>query len=128
MPNLNECKIIGHVGKEPEMRFTPKGIATTSFSVAVNKISNKKDNVRPEPEWFNVVCWRRLAETVNQFVSKGMLIYVSGSITLNRWTGEDKKDYSSLQLNASKIIFLDKSNLKQNGEQEQVTEDDDIPF
>jgi single-strand DNA-binding protein len=81
---LNRVMIIGHCGREPEMRYTPSGKATTSFSVAVNGF---KDG---DTEWFNVVAWDKLAETCNQLVRKGTRLYIDGRLQTRSWVASSK--------------------------------------
>lgn len=110
MAELNNLQVIGNVGKPPEMRFTPNGKPVTNFTMATNREYVTTDGVKKkETEWFSVVCWGRLAEIVNQFVSKGMLLFVSGRIHLHVWENDQHLERSRLQINANKVIFLTKS-------------------
>lgn len=107
MPDYNKLDIIGHVGQEPEMRFTPNGRAVTNFSVAVNRKYTTSNGQRlDETEWFNVVCWGKLAETANQFIRKGNTLFVSGRIHLHHWENNEGVPRSRLQLNATTVVFL----------------------
>ena len=77
MASVNKMIIIGNLGSEPEMRFTPNGNPVTSFRVATNwRYTTSQGERREETEWFTVVAWNRLAEQCNQFLAKGRLIYV----------------------------------------------------
>jgi single-strand DNA-binding protein len=70
MASLNKVMIIGNLGKDPEMRFTPNGSPVTTFSVAVGRTYNTTEGERKtETEWFNVVTWNKLAEQCNQFLA-----------------------------------------------------------
>ena len=76
MASLNKVMVIGNVGSEPEMRFTPAGKPVTSFRVATNRVyTNPEGERKEETEWFTVVAWNRLAEQCNQFLGKGRLVY-----------------------------------------------------
>ena len=78
MASLNKVIIIGNIGSEPEMRFTPNGNPVTSFRVATNRMyTTAEGERRQETEWFSVVAWNRLAEQCNQFLTKGRLVYTS---------------------------------------------------
>src|SRR5438874_2575037 len=105
---LNKCMIIGNVGRDPEMRYTPQGTAVTSFSVAVSRNWNPKEGgeQREETEWFNVTAWNKLAETCNQFLTKGQRVYVEGRITLHSWDGTDGLKHSRLDLIANDMVML----------------------
>lgn len=136
MPSLNKVQIIGNVGGEVEMRFTPDGKPVSTFSVATNRTWNTPDGEKKqETEWFNVVAWERLAETVNQFVVKGMLVYVEGRQHTRSWEGQDGQKHYRTELVANQVIFLSKSREQQEagGETggdraEPVPEDQNILF
>jgi single-strand DNA-binding protein len=109
MPSLNKVTIIGNVGNEPEMRFTPNGKPVTSFSVATNWVYTSPDGERrQETEWFNVVAWNRLAEQCNQFLAKGRLVYAEGRVHTRNWEGQDGQPHSRIEVIANKVIFLDR--------------------
>ena len=109
MPSLNKLTIIGNVGNEPEMRFTPNGKPVTSFSVATNWLyTSSEGERRQETEWFSVVAWNRLAEQCNQFLAKGRLVYVEGRIHTRNWEGQDGQQHSKIEVIASRVIFLEK--------------------
>ena len=77
--SMNKILVIGNLGSDPEMRYTPGGDAVTSFSVATNRrYTNRDGQTVDETEWFRVSAWRRLAETTNQYLTKGSKVYVEG--------------------------------------------------
>jgi single-strand DNA-binding protein len=95
MAGLNKVMIIGNLGRDPEMRYTPSGSPVTSFSVAVTRKWNSRDGEsREETEWFNVNCWDKLAEIANQYLTKGKQVYIEGRLRTHSWddkqTGEKK--------------------------------------
>ena len=109
MPSLNKMIIIGNVGSDPEMRFTPNGKPVTSFRVATNWVSTTSDGERKqETEWFSVVAWDKLAEQCNQFLAKGRLVYAEGRIRTHTWEGQDGQQHSRTEVVANKVIFLDR--------------------
>ncbi|MFA5308007.1 MAG: single-stranded DNA-binding protein [Dehalococcoidales bacterium] len=135
MPSLNKVTIIGNVGNEPEMRFTPNGKPVTSFSVATNWVfTSPEGERRQETEWFNVVAWNRLAEQCNQFLAKGKLVYAEGRIHTRSWEGQDGQQHSRMEVIANRVIFLDKKGVT--GGTDEKTEDagggdmepEDLPF
>ncbi len=141
MLSLNKAMIIGNVGGEPEMRFTPNGNPVTSFSVATNRVYTTPDGERrQETEWFSVVTWNRLAENCNQFLTKGQRVYAEGRFHTRTWEGQEGQKHSRLEIIANRVIFLDKrastsfSEEKggegENGEGGEVDElaPEDIPF
>ncbi len=109
MPSLNKVIIIGNVGSEPEMRFTPNGKPVTSFTVATNWLFTTPEGERKqETEWFNIVAWNRLAEQCNQFLAKGRLVYAEGRLRTRSWEGQDGQQHSKMEVIANRVVFLDK--------------------
>ena len=109
MPSLNKITIIGNIGSDPEMRFTPNGKPVTSFTVATNWVYTTPEGERKqETEWFNVVAWNRLAEQCNQFLGKGRLVYAEGRIHTRSWEGQDGQQHSRMEVIANRVIFLDR--------------------
>ena len=102
MASLNRVQIIGNVGTEPEMRFTPSGKPVTSFSVATNEKFGDNDHT----EWFSIVTWSKLAETCNQYLSKGQQVYVEGRLQTRSWEGQDGEKKYKTEVIANKVIFL----------------------
>ena len=81
MANLNKVMIIGNVGTDPEMRFSPNGNPVTNFRIATSRIFTTSEGERKqETEWFTVVTWSKLAESCNQFLTKGRRAYVEGRL------------------------------------------------
>ncbi len=118
MPSLNKVIIIGNVGGEPEMRFTPNGKPVTSFRVATNWVSTTPDGERrQETEWFSVVAWNKLAEQCNQFLAKGRLVYAEGRLHTRTWEGQDGQPHSRSEVIANKVIFLDRRGFSGLGEE-----------
>ncbi|MFH1651274.1 MAG: single-stranded DNA-binding protein [Chloroflexota bacterium] len=109
MPSLNKIIIIGNVGNEPEMRFTPAGKPVTSFSVATNWMFTTPEGERKqETEWFNVVAWNRLAEQCNQFLGKGRLVYAEGRLRTHSWEDQQGQQHSRAEVIANRVVFLDR--------------------
>lgn len=132
--SLNKVMIIGNLGQEPEMRFTPSGSPVTSFSVATNRVYNTPDGERKEEtEWFNVVTWNKTAETCNQYLTKGQKVYVEGRLHARTWDGQDGQKHTRVEIIANRVIFLDKragvtdDNKSEENESGEI-EPSDIPF
>ena len=104
---LNKCMIIGHLGRDPEMRYTANGAAVTTFSVATSRRFTTNGEQREETEWFNVVTWARLAETCAQYLTKGRLVYVEGRMQTRSWDDQatGQKRYRT-ELIAEEVKFL----------------------
>jgi len=109
MAGLNKVMIIGNVGTDPEMRFTPNGNPVTSFRIATSRSYTTSDGERrQETEWFDVVTWNRLAETCNQFLSKGRRAYVEGRLRTRSWEGQDGQRRFRVEIVANRVLFLDR--------------------
>ena len=109
MVSLNKMTIIGNLGSEPEMRFTPSGRPVTSFSIATNwRYTTAEGERKEDTEWFNVVAWGKLAEQCNQFLTKGRLVYIEGRLRLRTWEGQDGKTSARNEIIAEKVKFLDR--------------------
>lgn len=99
--------IIGRVGKEPEMRYTAAGKAVLNFSVAVSKKFKGSDGQQQEQTtWYKVVVWEKQAETISQYVHKGMLIMVEGEAGASAYLASDGTAKASLELTAREVKFL----------------------
>ena len=94
--------IVGNVGRDPEMRYTPGGTAVCDFSVAVNRrwTDKQTNEMREKTTWFRVTCWNRLAETVNQYVYKGMRVLVAGEVDASAWVDNEGNPRATLELTA----------------------------
>ena len=109
MVSINKMIIIGNLGSEPEMRFTPNGKPVTSFQVATNwRSTTPEGERREETEWFTVVAWGKLAEQCNQFLNKGRLVYVEGRLRTHTWEGQDGERRFRNEIVANIVRFLDK--------------------
>lgn len=109
MVGLNKVIIIGNVGTDPEMRYTPNGNPVTSFRIATSRSYNTPEGERKQDtEWFTVTAWNQLAELCNQYLSKGRRAYVEGRLRSRTWEGQDGKPRFQNEIIASKVIFLDR--------------------
>lgn len=106
--------IVGNLGGDPEMRYTPDGTPVTNFSVATNRRWNRPDGTQDEETiWFRVTAWRQLAEVCNQYLSKGRQVLVEGRLNSDRetggprvWTRSDGTPGSSYEVRALTVKFL----------------------
>ena len=109
MVSLNKVMIIGNVGNDPEMRFTPNGNPVTSFRVATNRFYTTPDGERKqETDWFTIISWNKLAEQCNQFLNKGRLVYVEGRLRNRSWEGQDGQRRYRTEIIANRVTFLDR--------------------
>jgi single-strand DNA-binding protein len=108
MAGLCKATIIGNLGGDPEMRYTPAGRAFTTFNVACNRTyTTPEGERREETEWFRVTAWSRLAELCNQFLSKGRRVYIEGRLSSRSWEGADGQKRFSLEIAANEMVLLD---------------------
>jgi single-strand DNA-binding protein len=104
---LNKVMIIGNLGRDPEMRYTPSGRPVTSFSVATSRSwTSSEGERREETEWFNVVAWGNLAEICKAHLSKNQQVYVEGRLQTRGWEDEDGKKHFRTELVANEMILL----------------------
>ena len=103
--------ILGHLGSDPEMRYTPQGMPVTSISVASNFSYSRTDGQKvKETEWFTIQAWNKLAEVCNEWLKKGALVLVLGRTKTQNWTGEDGQKHSKKVVVADKLVFVDLKN------------------
>jgi len=123
---LNKVLIIGNLGRDPEMRYTPSGKPVTSFRVAVSRGWTTSAGERREAtEWFNVVAWGTLAEVSNQFLRKGSRVYVEGRLQTRSWDDPDGQRHSRTEVVATEMVFLDS---RPGSEPEDLGFDDEMGF
>lgn len=136
---LNKVMLIGHLGKDPEMSYTPSGVAVCKFSLATNESYKGDDgNWVDRTEWHNITVWRKLAEICSQYLKKGSKIYLEGKIQTDTYEKDGKKNYFT-KIVMNEMVMLDKreggavTSESTNGtaEPERVSEgnsDEDLPF
>lgn len=131
MPSFNKITIVGYLGKNPELRYTPDGTPVCNFSVATTE--RRKDKAGEPQEvttWFQVALFRRQAEIANEYLSKGSQVYVEGSLSLNQWTDKEGATRGTLEVRGSDIKFLSPAPEKATAAAATATpaSEDDIPF
>ncbi len=84
--SVNKAILVGHAGKDPEVRYTPSGVALATFSLATNeRFKDRNDEWQERTEWHNVVAWQRLAEIVGEYVQQGSRLYIEGRLQTSSW-------------------------------------------
>lgn len=118
---LNKVMIIGRLGRDPEMRYTPSGRPVTTFNIASTRSWNSSDGERhTETEWFNIVAWGSLAEICKQHLTKNQQVYVEGRLQTRVWEDANGNKRSSTEIVAKEMIVL--------GERkEPSTDDEEVP-
>jgi single-strand DNA-binding protein len=107
---MNRIHVIGNVGNDPEMRYTPNGNPVTSFRMATNRrYTTSEGEQREETEWFSVSTWNRLAERANQYVTKGMKVYVEGRLSSSPYMSNDGEPRAGNEVTAFELLMLDRA-------------------
>ena len=140
---LNKVLLIGRLGHDPEMRYTPSGKPLTKFRMASDRTwTTAEGEKKTETEWFNIVSWGKLAEICNQYLKKGSKVLVEGRLTSDPatggpriWTSQDGNPRASFEINAGTVRFLSSRSEMDGGSQSASDDgeffepgDDDIPF
>lgn len=125
MRGLNKVIIIGNLGRDPEMRFTPSGRPVTSFSVAVTRTWVAAEGERrEETEWFNVVAWGNLAEICKAHLTKNQQVYVEGRLQTRGWEDEQGKKHFRTELVANEMILLGDRKSAHYADADYISDDD----
>jgi single-strand DNA-binding protein len=110
---MNKIMLIGNLGKDPEMNYTPSGIAVTKFTLAVNRITKTSTGEREkETEWFNIVAFRQIAETCNSYLHKGSKVFIEGRLQQRKYT-----DKNGIERWATEVILNEMEMLTPKSEQ-----------
>ena len=133
MVSLNRMMVIGNLGTDPEMRYTPSGRPVTRFRIAATRTYNSADGERhQDTEWFTVVAWGQLAEVCNQYLTKGRRAYVDGRLHSDSWEGQDGQTRFSNEIVADRVLFLDRQATGLSSTEERsspaIEEEEDLPF
>lgn len=105
--SFNKVIVVGNLGRDPEMKFTPQGTPVCTFSVATNERRRDRSGEQQDvTTWFRVTVWGRQAETASKYLSKGRSVYVEGRLHVDEWTDKQGKARFTLELNATDVQFL----------------------
>lgn len=127
MKDLNKVQIIGRLGADPELRFTPGGTPVATFRVAAGRQwMDGNGALHEETEWFRVVAWNSLAERCHQFLSKGARVYVEGRLQTRKWQDQDGQDRYTAEVIANDMIMLDARRSAPATNDDALTEDEPI--
>ncbi len=109
MPSMSRTMIIGHAGRDPELKYTASGVAQCQFSVAVSRNQKKPDGTWDQStDWFNVIVWREQAERLSAQFAKGALVYCEGRLQSRQWQSDDGVKHERWELVADRVLPLDK--------------------
>lgn len=138
--SFNKIILVGNLGRDPELRYTPQGTPVCSFTMATNE--RRKDRAGETQDvttWFKVTLWGRQAETASQFLTKGRPVYIEGRLRVEEWTDRDGRQRHTLEVQATDMQFIggrgeessprtDASTHSKGEPAEGDISDDDIPF
>ncbi len=142
MAGINKVILIGNLGGDPEVRYTPSGDAVANFNIATSEEWKDKDTgeKKERTEWHRIVAWRRLGEICGEYLSKGRQVYVEGRIQTNAWEDKEGNKRYTTEIVANTVQFLGGRDVGDSprpqgppvpdysGAPKQGPEDDDIPF
>lgn len=104
---FNKTIVVGHLGRDPELRFTPSGQQVCSFSVATSRSwTDQSGQQQEKTTWFRVTAWGKLGELCHQYLAKGRLVLVEGEVDASAWTGQTGEPRASLEITARNVRFL----------------------
>jgi len=130
-------ELIGRLGHDPSLRYTPSGVPVCNFSVAVDNQRKPKDGeAKPEAQWFNIIAWQKTAEACNEYLAKGALVFVSGQLQVRDYEKRDGTAGYAVEVNAREVKFLqtrkhedgDAPRSAESPEEKSEIVDEDIPF
>jgi single-strand DNA-binding protein len=147
--SFNKIILIGNLGQDPELRYTPSGVAVCSFSLATNE--KRRDNtgeMQDVTTWFRVTLWREKAENASKYLEKGRPVYIEGRLRLSEWTDRDNNTRQTLEVTGTEMQFIggrsnelsaaagsssanefsDTGNDSRQKQESDTPTDDDIPF
>ncbi len=105
--SFNKIILVGNLGRDPELRYTPQGDAVCSFSMATNeKKKDKSGELQNVTTWFKVTLWRRQAETAAKYLTKGSPVYIEGRLRIEEWTDRENNNRFTLEVQATDMQFI----------------------
>lgn len=133
MSSVNRVALLGRLGNDPELKYTPSGQAVCSFSLATgDSYTDKQGNKQESTEWHNIVVWGAQAEACAKYLAKGRQAYIEGKIKTDVWEKDGKKNYST-KIHANSVVFIgdSRSNDNRSNQQrasQQANQGEEIPF
>lgn len=105
--SFNKITIVGNLGRDPELRYTPQGVAVCSFTMATNeKRRDKSGELADITTWFKVTLWRNQAENAAKYLTKGSPVYIEGRLRIEEWTDRDNNNRYTLDVQATDMQFI----------------------
>lgn len=105
--SVNKVILLGRLGKDPELKYTPSGQAVTKFSLATSERWKDKGSgeFQERTEWHNIVCWSKLAETANQYLTKGSSVYIEGRLQTRSWEDKENKRHYMTEVIVNEMVM-----------------------
>jgi single-strand DNA-binding protein len=104
---MNKIMLIGNLGRDPEMNYTPNGTAIAKFSLAVNRVTKSATGERQEEtEWFYIVAWQQLAERCSTYLKKGQKVFIEGRLSTRKYTDRNGVERTAVEVIANDMEFL----------------------
>lgn len=131
--SFNKIIIVGNLGKDPELRYTPQGTAVCSFTMATNERRRDKGGEHQDvTTWFRVTLWGNQAETASKYLTKSSPVYIEGRLRIEEWTDKENNNRFTLEVNATEMQFISGAKTKDGAAGTIANEppigNDDIPF
>lgn len=137
MTSFNKVILLGNLTRDPEVRYTPNGIAVASFAIAVNRKYKQGDETKEEVSYIDIVVFGKQAESCGQYIGKGDSVLIDGRLQQRRWETEEGQKRNKLEVVAQSVNFMPKRSSGQTGSSSQAhpepapethVDDGDIPF
>lgn len=143
MSGVNKVILVGNLGADPTMRYTPGGTAVANFNIATTeKFTNKNGERESRTEWHRVVAWAKLAEICNQYLKKGKQVYIEGRLQTRQWEDQSGASKYTTEVIASNMVMLGRAGdsdfsdsappqefpAEETASQAKSGDDDDLPF
>ena len=130
--SVNKVILVGNLGQDPEGRFTPQGTAVTNLSVATNESwKNQNGELQDRTEWHRVVMYGKMAETANEYMHKGQMVYVEGRLQTNEWEDQNQIKRRTTEIKCDNFTMLGRrsdTSTQAKNQPEETEQDDDLPF
>ena len=130
--SVNKVILVGNLGQDPEGRFTPQGTAVTNLSVATNESwKNQNGELQDRTEWHRVVMYGKMAETANEYMHKGQMVYVEGRLQTNEWEDQNQIKRRTTEIKCDNFTMLGRrgdTSTQTKNQTEETDQDDDLPF
>jgi len=140
MASVNKVILVGHLGRDPELRYTPSGAAVANFTLATNEAWTDKSGEKQErTEWHRIVVWGKQAEIVGEYLAKGKQVFIEGSLQTREWNDKEGNKRQTTEVKALRVIMLGRGEGRaeaaaggrtadMDAGSEPQTNEDDIPF